>query len=109
MSLSKLLRIRSQPQPIQEPTTCHVCTSIPQRYNRHFDRCPSYIHAVMKSPFSSASLTIHPAYLTFYFTGLLLPEFWLQPTQPWWRMPLGVAFNAVIYAVLAWGVVTLLS
>lgn len=63
----------------------------------------------MKSPFSSASLTIHPAYLTFYFTGLLLPEFWLQPTQPWWRMPLGVAFNAVIYAVLAWGVVTLLS
>lgn len=52
---------------------------------------------------------IHPLQWSFYALVLLLPEFWLSLSHPWWRLPVGIAVNAVDYMVLSWCVCTLFA
>lgn len=45
---------------------------------------------------------IHPLLWGFYTLMLLLPELWLAPSHPWWRLPVSMVVNAVDYMVLSW-------
>lgn len=54
-------------------------------------------------------LKINPAVVLFYTIVMLLPEIWLQHTHPWWRLPVGLLTNLILYCVSAWILSSLFS
>lgn len=58
---------------------------------------------------TSHPLLIHPLQLCFYACVLLIPEFWMLPTHPWWKIPVGIVANTIDYAVLGWVLCTVFA